>query len=184
MRAGMMAGTAAVLCTLLLSNPLSAQWNAEVRGGVSIGSHSGAAAGLDVVPRLGYEALVVRSVTPGVGIFGGFAHTRFGCEEGFCLDRDLTVSGMHGTVGAEMARGILWLRAGLLFGVTEVGTEGEASDPGVGVRAGFGLTFGSGRMSFRPGVSYRRFSANMPEGSDHATALTADVGVRMRLGSG
>jgi hypothetical protein len=183
MRSGFAAGSVAVLGALLLSSPLAAQWNVEVRGGASVGSHSGTAAGLDVAPRLSYEALVERVVKPGIGVYGGFAHTRFGCEEGFCLDRNLTVSGKHATAGVELAYSRLWVRAGLLFGVTEIGSEGEASDPGVGVQGALGLTLGSGRVSFLPGMSYRRFSADMPGSSGHATALTADVGVRMRLGS-
>jgi len=170
-----------VLCALLLSTPLSGQIDVEVRGGAAIGSHTGTAAGLDRLPRFSYEALVLLGVKPGVGVYGGFVRTAFGCEEGFCLDRDLTVVGQHGAVGVELTRGSPWLRLGLLVGVTEVGTEGEASDLGLGVHGALGFTIGSGRVRFLPGLSYRRFSAGSQASPDHATAVTVDLGVRVRM---
>jgi hypothetical protein len=82
-----------------------------------------------------------------------------------------------------MRRGSPWLRLGLLFGSTEVGTEGESPDAGPGIHVGAGFTIGSGRVRFLPGVSYRWLAANTPSTSDHAVALGLDLGVRIRLGS-
>jgi len=168
---------------LLIHGPAAGQTNLELRGGLAVGSHTGTAAGLDFAPALSFQALVLRQMKPGLSVYGAYVRTAFGCEEGFCLDRDLTVVGNHGALGVEMRRGSPWLRLGLLFGATEVGTEGESPDAGVGIHAGAGFTIGSGRVRFLPGASYRWLSANTPSTSDHAVALALDLGVRIRLGS-
>ena len=168
---------------LLLRGPAAAQTHVEFRGGLAVGSHTGTAAGLDAAPRLSYEALVLRQVRPGFSLYGGYVHTAFGCEEGFCLERDLTVTGNHVALGVELRRGSPWLRLGLLFGATEVGTEGESPDAGVGIHAGAGFTIGSGRVRFLPGVWYRWLKADTPSSADHAVALALDLGVVIRVGS-
>lgn len=171
------------LGAFLLFDGASAQTRFEIRGGLAVGSHTATAAGLDVVPALSYDLLLLRQVSSGVSVLGGFSHTAFGCEEGFCLDRDLTVVGNHGMLGAEFRRGSPWLRVGLLVGATEVGSEGESPDMGVGVHTSAGFTIGTGRVRFLPGASYRWLSANTPSSSDHAVALALDLGVSVRLGA-
>ena len=173
----------AIGLAMLLHGAAAGQTDVELRGGLAVGGHTGTAAGLDFAPSLSYQALVLRQMRPGVRIYGGYVRTAFGCEEGFCLDRDLTVGGNHAALGVEMRRGSPWLRLGLLFGSTEVGTEGESPDAGVGIHAGAGFTIGSGRVRFLPGVSYRWLTANTPSSSDHAVAFALDVGVGIRLGS-
>jgi len=174
---------AMALGAMLVQSPAAGQTHAELRGGFTVGSHTGTAAGLDFAPALSYEALVVRQITPRLSVYGGYVRTAFGCEEGFCLDRDLTVTGNHGVLGAEARQGWAWLRLGLLLGVTEVGTEGESPDLGPGIHAGAGFTLGSGRISFRPGLSYRWLSAKTSSSADHAVAVGVDLGVGIRLGS-
>jgi hypothetical protein len=174
---------AVVLGAVLVHSPAAGQTHAEFRGGISVGSHTATAAGFDVVPRFSYEALIMRRITPRFSAYGGYVGTAFGCEEGFCTDRELTVTGSHGVLGGEARAGPSWLRLGLLLGVTEVGTEGESADLGAGFHAGLGFTFGSDRVSLIPGLSYRWFSANTSSSSDHAVAVTLDLGVGIRLGS-
>ena len=116
----------------LVHGPAAGQTHAEFRGGLTVGNHTATAAGLDFAPALSYEALVVQRITPRLSVYGGYVRTAFGCEEGFCLDRDLTVTGNHGVLGGEAGIGGAWVRLGVLFGVTEVGTEGEPADPGPG----------------------------------------------------
>jgi len=174
---------AMALGAVLVQGPAAGQTHAELRGGLTVGSHTATAAGLDFVPALSYEGLVMRQITPRLSVYGGYVRTAFGCEEGFCLDRDLTVTGNHGVLGAEARKGWAWLRLGMLFGVTEVGTEGESPDLGPGIHAGSGFTFGWGRMSFRPGLSYRWLTAKTSSSSDHAVAVGVDLGVGIRLGS-
>jgi hypothetical protein len=154
----------------------------EVRGGFTVGSHSGTAAGLDFAPAPSFQALAVRQVTPLLSVYGGYVRTAFGCEEGFCLDRDLTVTGNHGVVGAEARKDWAWLRLGVLLGKTEVGTEGDAPDLGPGIHFGAGASLGSGRLRFLPGLSYRWLSAKTSSSSDHAVAVGVDLGVGIRLG--
>jgi hypothetical protein len=174
---------AVALVAVFFQGPVSGQTRAELRAGYTVGSHSGTAAGLDMAPALSYEAMVVRPITPLFSIYGGYARTAFGCEEGFCLDRDLTVTGNHAVLGAEAHKAWAWLRLGLLLGKTEVGTEGESPDLGPGIHFGAGITLGSGRLSFRPGLSYRRMGASTPSSSDHAVAVAAELGVGIRLGA-
>lgn len=174
--------TAAALAALALHGAAAAQTSVEVRGGLAVGSHTATGAALDMAPALSYAALVTHRLGPRLGLFGGYLRTAFGCEEGFCLDRDLTVTGNHAAAGAELTFGPAWVRGGLLFGVTRVGTEGEDPNAGVGVLAAAGFTVGQGRVRFVPALSYRWMAADTPSRSDHAAAVTVDVGVAVRLG--
>ena len=92
------------------------------------------------------------------------------------------MTGNHGVLGAGARKGWAWLRLGVLLGVTEVGTEGESPALGPGIHAGAGFTFGSGRMRFTPGLSYRWLSAKTLSSSEHAVAVALDLGVGIRLG--
>ena len=163
---------------------VSAQLHAEVRGGLTVGSHSASAAALDIAPAMSFDVVVKRQMMPSLAIFGGFFRTSFGCEEGFCRDRDIMVVGNHGALGAEWSGGVPWVRAGLLFGTTEAGTEGEAPEAGMGFHAAAGLSVGSGRFRFLPGVSYRWLSASTASTSDRAVALTLDLGFGIRISGG
>jgi len=168
--------------TTIHGGGLAAQTIVEAWGGLAVGSHTATAAGLDLAPRPSFQALVFREMTPRVGLFGGYSHTAFGCEEGFCLDRDLTVTGRHGIVGVELGRDGPWLRLGLLLGTVEVGSEGEASDLGPGAQVSVGLTLGSSRVRFLPALSYRWLSAGSGVGAAHAVALALELGASYRLG--
>ena len=173
-----------IMGAVLLHSSAAAQTQAEFRGGLTVGSHSASAAALDVAPSVSFDLVIRRQVLPSFAVFGGFFRTAFGCEDGFCTDRDLTVVGNHGALGAEWGRGGPWLRAGVLLGVTSVGSEGERSDLGLGFHGTGGLTVGAGRVRFLPGVSYRWWSASTPSASDHAIALALDLGLAFQLGGG
>ena len=175
---------AALAGLALMHGPAAAQFQAEVRGGLTVGSIEGSAAALDIAPLLSYDVIVKRQVMPAVAVFGGFFRTAFGCEEGFCTGKDITVVGNHGALGAEWTGGLPWLRLGVLFGTTRAGTEGEAPEAGAGVHAAAGLNVGAGRLRFLPGVSYRWLSANTPSSSDHAVALALDLGFGFAIGGG
>lgn len=160
---------------------------AEVGTGLTIGSHSRSGAALDVVPRVSVDVVVKREVAPDLSVFGGYFRTAFGCEEGFCTGADLTVVGNHGALGAEWAPALSrlpgkpWLRAGLLFGSTEVGTAGDAPEFGPGVLVGIGATGSLGRLLFTHGVSYRWLTANTVSSTAHAVALSLHFGFGMKL---
>ena len=128
-----------------------------------------------------FELLVARRLGSSVSLYGGYSRTNFGCVEGFCRGRDSKVTGQHVTVGLELNRGSPWVRLGLLFGDTRVGTEGDATEVGIGFRAGTGFAFGLGRLRMRPGVSYSLMSANTSSEDAHAMALSLELGVGIPL---
>ena len=161
-----------------------AQMQAEVRGGLTVGSHSGSAAALDIAPAVSFDVVVKRQMMPSIAVFGGFFRTAFGCREGFCKDREIVVVGNHGALGAEWSHGAPWIRAGVLFGTTQAGNEGEAPEAGIGLHAAAGLAIGAGRFRFLPGVSYRWLSASTPSSSDHAVALALDLGFSIQMSGG
>lgn len=175
---------AALTGAFLVPGTAGAQMQAEVRGGLTVGSHSASAAALDIAPAISFDVVLKRQMTTSIAVFGGFFRTAFGCEEGFCKERNLTVVGSHGALGAEWGTANTWLRAGALFGSTRVGSEGESPDPGIGVHTAAGLNIGIGRLRFLPGVSYRWMSATTATTSDHAIALALDLGFGIRIGGG
>ncbi len=162
----------------------------EVRGGMSVGTHSESAAKLELAPKPSFDLVVRGEIIPTLSVFGGYYQTTFGCEEGFCTGREITIVGNHGALGAvwvpdvpQMAMGP-WVRAGFLVGSTRVGTEGDSPDIGVGLDLGAGLQRDFGRLSFFPGVSYRYLTANTPSSSAYAVALSGHLGVAIALGGG
>lgn len=158
-----------------------AQTFVEAWGGLAVGNHTATAAGLDLAPRPSFQAVVFREMTRRIGLYGGYAYTAFGCEEGFCLDRDLTVTGHHGVVGVEVGQDGPWLRLGLMMGTVKVGSEGDAPDLGPGAQVSVGLTLGSARLRFLPALSYRWLSASSGAGAGHAVALALELGASYRL---
>lgn len=168
----------------LLPGAARAQTTLEVRAGMAVGSHTATAAGLEMKPALSYAAVLTRELSPRLALFGGWFRTAFGCEAGFCTGRDLEVVGSHGGAGAQLTFGGAWVRGGLLVGTTEVGEGGEAPELGAGILAAAGLSIGSGRVRFVPGVSYRWMAASTPSSPDHAVALAADLGLAVRVGGG
>lgn len=160
----------------------------EVRAGMSIGSHSASAAALEIVPKPSFDVVVKSEVIPTVSAFGGYYMTAFGCEEGFCTKRDLSVVGNHVALGAQWAPHLPrllfqpWVRAGVLYGTTEAGTEGESPSAGIGADFGVGLEASVGRIFVLPGVSYRYLSANTESSTAEAVALSFHLGLGFRLG--
>ncbi|WP_420635141.1 hypothetical protein [Candidatus Palauibacter sp.] len=146
-----------------------------------VGNHTSTAAGLDWVPELSYEIRVARQLRPEVALTAGFVRTAFGCEEGFCRGSEPTVTGNHATLGAEWSWAWLWGRAGALYGTTRVGTAGEAPEAGFGLEAGAGIRIRFGRLRVRPGVSWRRLSADTPSRADHAVAVGVDLGIGLEF---
>ena len=181
----------------LLPAPAAGQWadwlgdaQAEVRTGVSVGSHSESAAALDIVPKVSVDLVFKRQVNSSWTAFGGYYRTAFGCEEGFCTGLDLSIVGSHGVLGAEWTpapgglRGQPWARAGLLYGSTEAGMRGDSPQFGPGIDLGAGGMVSFGRLLLLPGVSYRWLSANTASRSAHAVALSLQLGFAIRLNGG
>ena len=177
--------------TLLLGAALahgsaSGQMQAEVRGGLTIGSNSGSAAALEIAPSISFDVVVRRQILPSFAVFGGYFRTAFGCKDGFCKDQDpaITFVGNHGVLGVEWGSGGPWLRTGLMLGTTGAGSLGDPPSIGIGVHAAGGLSVGSGRFRFLPGLSYRWMAMKSASDDDHAVALSLDVGFAYQLGGG
>ena len=181
----------------LLPGSAAGQWTdwlgdsqAELRTGLSVGSHSESGAALDIVPKISVDVVFKRQVHPSWSAFGGYYRTTFGCEEGFCTGLDLSIVGNHGVLGAEWTphmpwlRGQPWARAGLLFGSTEAGMDGDSPQFGPGIGLGAGAVVSFGRLLLLPGVSYRWLSANTTSDSAHAVALSMQLGFGIRLSGG
>ncbi len=180
----------------LLPDPAAGQWprwledsQAEVRAGLSVGSHSASAAALDIVPKVSLDVVLKRQINSSWTVFGGYCRTAFGCEEGFCTGLDLSIVGSHGVLGTEWTpdvpwlRGQPWARGGLLFGSTRAGTKGDPPQFGPGIDIGVGGTVPFGRVLLLPGVSYRWLSANTASNTAHAVALSLQLGLGVRLGN-
>ena len=182
-----------VLGAALAHAPAAGQIQVEARGGLTVGSHSLSGAALDIVPAVSLDVMVRRQIVESISVYGGFIRTSFGCEEGFCVDQEpsITVVGNHGVLGAEWAPAGMsesparpWVRLGVMFGSTKAGTLGHDPNPGIGIHGAAGLSVGSGQFRFLPGVSYRWMSANQEDDKGHAVAVAVDVGFAYRLGGG
>jgi len=170
-----------LLFALFSLEPADAQTFIEVKNGLTIGSHTATGAALEIEPAYSFEVLVARQFGSSMSLYGGYSRTSFGCAEGFCSGRDSKVTGSHATVGLELRKGP-WVRFGLLFGSTRVGTEGDATEAGLGFRAGTGFAFGMGRLRIRPGISYSWMSADTSSRKDHAIAVSLELGVGIPVG--
>ena len=133
---------------------------------------------------MSFDVVVKRQMTPAIAVFGGFFRTAFGCEEAFCKTERSRSWGTTERSGRRWSHGAPWIRAAVLFGTTQAGTEGEAPEAGIGLHAAAGLAIGAGRFRFLPGVSYRWLSASTPSASDHAVALALDLGFGIQMGGG
>ena len=174
----------AVLAAAQESGAVANEMQAEVRAGLTVGSHSGSAAALDIAPSLSFDVAVRRQMWPRIALFAGYYRTSFGCEEGYCIDQNVSVTGNHAAVGAEWGSGGPWVRLGLLLGAVSAGNDGDPSKFGMGILGSAGLRIGSGRVRFLPGVSYRWLSAGTTSESDGAIALALDLGLAVRVGGG
>lgn len=165
-------------------NGVAQEMQVELRTGLTVGSHSGSAAALDIAPSLSVDVAVRRQMWPRIALFAGYHRTAFGCEEGYCTGQDVAVTANHAAVGAEWGSDGPWVRLGLMLGTTNAGTDGEAPKLGAGILGSAGLRIGSGRVRFMPGVSYRWMSANTTSESHQAIALALDLGLAVRVGGG
>lgn len=171
-----------LLGLLVLCGPAHAQISVEFKNALTVGNHTATRAAFELEPAYSFEILVAKRVGPIATLYAGYSQTSFGCAEGFCEGRDVTVSGSHGTVGVEVNKGLSWLRFGLLFGTTTVNETSEGVKSGVGFRGGAGVTFPMSRLRIRPGVSYSWMSANSADRDDHATALSLELGIAWPFG--
>ncbi|HYW14199.1 MAG TPA: outer membrane beta-barrel protein [Longimicrobium sp.] len=188
MRAVWMGLAAAALAVV----PAQAQrgLSAEVRGGASAGNYAGASSDFEVAPLPSVSATASYGVTDAIGVYAGVSHSSFGCDAGFCADREMRFSSGGVEGGVELRLPVVaspWLRAGLVSHSLQfhsgVARESEARDgqetSGVGWSAAGGVELRLGRrLSVTPGVRYVRYGA---AGDDGVALLVGDVGLKIRL---
>lgn len=194
MRSELMVTKVLVLAAALAHAPAAAQtgqaqtgqMQAELRGGITVGNHTAHYSGLDIVPGLSLDVVVRRQIHSSFALYGGYFRTAFGCEEGYCEDRDpkISVVGNHGVLGVEWNARKPWVRGGIMFGSTRAGELGDDPSPGMGFHMAMGLTVGTGKFRFLPGLSYRWMSATQGDSEVHAVALAVDLGFAYGLGGG
>lgn len=207
------AALTAVLGAVAAHLPATAQsqetLQVEVRAGITAGNHSTSAAAFEMAPRLSFDILFRRQVAPGIGAYGGFLRTSFGCKEHFCLQvgdaPELRLVGNHIVVGGEWSPAGMadasarpWVRAGVMYGSAGM-TRGADHDPethpqpeaGIGIHTSVGLNVGKGSFLFVPGLTRRQMSASQPreEGGNAADDATAfaysiDLAIAYRIGGG
>lgn len=178
---------ALIVGAALAHGSASAQTQAEVRGGLTVGSNSGSFAALDIAPSISFDVVVRRQIMPSFAVFGGYYRTAFGCNEGYCKEADPSVTfvGNHGVLGVEWGSGGPWLRGGLMLGTLAEGSgRGDAAEVGIGFHGAAGLTVGSGRFRFLPGLSLRRMAMKSESDDDHGTAISLDVGFAYQIMGG
>jgi hypothetical protein len=174
---------------LLLPGSVAGQMQAEVRGGLTIGSQTDSYAALDIAPAISLDVVIRRQVTPAFAVFGGFFRTAFGCEQALCKpnqedDPAVTVVGTHGVLGVEWGSGGPWLRSGLMLGTVQVTDRGDAPEMGIGLHAAGGLTVGSGSFRFLPGLSYRWMQSKSASDNAKSIALSLDLGFAYQISGG
>jgi len=158
----------------------SAQVTLDVKNALTIGALSSSEAGLEAKPGWSLEASLGYGVNPSLTVFGGYARTAFGCDEGFCSGIDVKVSGNHGLLGLEVNKGAPFARVALLYGKTSV-TGSDDAEAGLGVRLGIGGSFG-GSVRIRPGISFSWMDASTADLSANAAAFSFGLGVLIPLG--
>jgi hypothetical protein len=174
------------LPALLAARPAAAQLTIEARGGFSIGNDEAAASRLEPRPRPAVSLVVEYPATRLLSAYAGFSRAAFGCEEGFCTDRDVSFasSGVDAGVRLHLPR-LPWLRAGVLYHSLTTTTHagpapGESSSgKGFGYELGAGFTIPVVRgVRLLPGLAYRTHSA---ESGDHVSIAAAELGVAFRM---
>jgi hypothetical protein len=160
---------------------------AELRGGAAIGNYSESGAGLETIAGLALAGQVEVPVAEDLSAYAAFTRATFGCEEGFCTDRDVTLTSQGLAAGVRWSPRWVWARAGLAYQWLSLETAGEGTtdaDPGFGFDLGAGAAFQlSGQVELRPGVTYRRHAASTEDGDGTVAVLAAEMGVAVRLGA-
>jgi hypothetical protein len=176
----------AILAAVL--SPASAvaqRFGLEVRGGGAVGSYTATAAGLDVIPALSFGAALETRVSGPFSAYVGLSRSSFGCEEGFCAGRDVSLTSQGLVAGARWGPGLPWIRAGLALQNLRLTADGEeeTSDLGVGwdLAGGIDVTLAD-RFHLRPGLTYLRHAAATVQGDGHVALLALELGVAVGLG--
>ena len=153
-----------------------AQTHVEVRTGMTIGSLSSSLAGLEIEPAISFDVLIRRDLTDWLTAYGAYSRLAYGCVNGFCAGSPRRVTGNHSVVGVGAFWKMLWLRTGVMAGVTSIH---GAPDPmiGFGLQGAWGARFRAWDFELIPGFSVEFMQARYASSNDRAMAASFDVGV-------
>ncbi|NIP83028.1 MAG: outer membrane beta-barrel protein [Gemmatimonadetes bacterium] len=178
----------AAALALALAAPACAQRLAlELTAGAAVGRYSETGAGLELLPGPSFGATLEAEVSESLAAYAGYVRSSFGCEEGFCADRDVTLTSQGAVLGGRWSAGLPWVRAGVTLQSLDVDAAGagESTDAALGWDLGAGIQLAvGGRTRIRPGVAYRRHGASTDRSDGHAGVLALHVGVAVALGGG
>jgi opacity protein-like surface antigen len=176
---------ATAAAALTAAAPLAAQLSLEVRGGAAVGNASQSLSGLDMAPRPAFGAGFSLPVRGPATAYAAYTRSAFGCEEGFCIDRDVTFVSHGVSAGVRLEHGQLpYLQAGLLYHAldTRARTGGDSGEAGIGYELGVGYAVPlTPRIAVTPALTYRRHDAVSGGVDGYAALVTGEIGVRFRL---
>lgn len=160
------------------------QVKVELKAGAAVGNYTDTGAGLDVIPGPSFGALVELWPAETLAGYAGFTRSSFGCEEGFCTDRDVSLTSQGLVMGGRWSPGLPWVRAGLAVQALDIEATGagERFDPGLGVELAAGLEFAiAEQFRVRPGLTYLRHRASTELGEGHVALLALELGVAAEI---
>lgn len=139
----------------------------------------------------GFGAGAVLTLTPSIGVYGGWARDAFGCELLVCDDDDrLTISGFE--VGGkfilprEGGRALPWAKAGLIAHKAEfdAGAFQSESDREYGFQVAVGVDFPLGEvLSVSPALRYNQlsFGEDFLEDDPDVQYISFDIGAHIHI---
>jgi opacity protein-like surface antigen len=116
---------------------------------------------------VGFGAGASIGLTPGVGVYGTYSHTRFGAGVGSSETPDATDSGFSVGVTAALPGATPnvspWVGGGLVFHQLELGGSGAGIEEDLGFEVGAGVAIAvAPNVRLTPGIGYRSYSASVP----------------------
>jgi hypothetical protein len=160
------------------AHSVQAQVSVEVRAGASVGNHVPAYSGFDGAPGLSLAGTVEFRSTALLSPYGTVLRAEFGCDEGFCTNREIRMRAQGFGAGVRLhPKRLPWLRAGVLhYGTTvesDDGSTSAAASLGYEVGAGFSIPLRR-RVRLLPGAYVRTQS-----GEERTTMAGAEVGLQI-----
>lgn len=178
---------AALAVGVLLTGPAAAatqELKVELKAGAAVGNYTETDAGLDLLPRPTFGLLVELWATETLAGYAGITRASFGCEEGFCIDRDVSLTSEGLVVGGRWSPGLPWVRAGVAVQRLDIRATGanDRSDPDLGVELAAGVEVPLWDVFLvRPGLTYLRHNATTTQGDGHVSLLALEIGVAVAV---
>lgn len=190
MRHGVAIYTVLVSALAFVASPAEAQdvWpiSFDVRGGYGfpVGDF-----GDDFEGGWGFGAGAVLTLTPSIGVYGGWARDTFGCDLVGCDDDELRVSGFEIGGKFTLPRGagtLPWAKVGLIAHKAEFdgGLIESESDREYGFQAAVGVDVPLGEvLSVSPALRYNRlsFGDDLLEDDPDVQYLALDIGAHIHI---